>query len=104
MGAYLEGDLWLEMAGSANAACARLARGLRQVPGAAFHYEPEANIIFAEWSRAGHRRLHAAGASYYLWNGTLDGGPEDEAITARLVTDWSAGDEGIDRFVALARG
>ena len=33
MGAYLDGDLWLEMAGAANAACARLARGLRQVPG-----------------------------------------------------------------------
>jgi threonine aldolase len=103
MGAYLDGDLWLEMAGSANAACARLARGLRQVPGAAFHYEPEANIIFAEWSRAGHRRLHDAGAAYYLWSGSLDGGPDDEAITARLVTDWSATDAAIDRFVALAR-
>jgi threonine aldolase len=92
------------MAAAANAACDRLARGLRQVEGARFHFEPQANIIFAEWSRAGHRRLHAEGAEYYLWNGSLDGGPEDEAITARLVTDWSATDAGIDRFVALARG
>ena len=95
MGAYLDGDLWLEMAGSANAACARLARGLRQVPGAAFHYEPEANIIFAEWSRAGHRRLHEAGAAYYLWNGTLDERMPDglQAITGRAARDcdWSAG-------------
>jgi threonine aldolase len=104
MEAYLADGLWLDMAGAANAACARLARGLRQVPGAAFHYEPEANIIFAEWSRAGHRRLHDAGAAYYLWDGTLDGGPEDEAIAARLVTDWSTDEEAIDRFVALARG
>jgi threonine aldolase len=104
MGAYLEGDLWLEMAAAANAACDRLARGLKQVEGARFHYEPQANIIFAEWSRAGHRRLHAAGAEYYPWNGSLDGGPEDEALTARLVTDWSATEAGIDRFVALARG
>jgi threonine aldolase len=90
MSAYLEGDLWLDMAASANAACDRLTRGLKQVPGAAFHYEPQANIIFAEWSRAGHRRLHDAGAQYYLWNGTLDSGPADETLTARLVTDWSA--------------
>ena len=104
MEAYLDGDLWLDMAASANGACRRLSRGLKQVPGAAFHYEPEANIIFAEWSRAGHRRLHDAGAQYYLWNGTLDGGQEDEALTARLVTDWSAPDTGIDRFVDLCRG
>jgi threonine aldolase len=104
MGAYLEADLWLDMAGAANDACARLARGLRQVPGAEFHFEPQANIIFAAWSRAGHRRLHEGGGSYYLWNSSLDGGPEDEAITARLVTDWSADDAGIDRFVSLARG
>jgi threonine aldolase len=104
MGAYLDGDLWLDMATAANDACARLSRGLRQVPGAAFHYEPQANIIFAEWSRAGHRRLHEAGAQYYLWSGSLDEGPDDEALTARLVTDWSAAEDGINRFVGLARG
>jgi threonine aldolase len=104
MGAYLEGDLWLSMAGAANAACDRLARGLRQVEGARIHFEPAANIIFADWSRAGHRRLHEAGAEYYLWSGNLEGGPEDEALTARLVTDWSARGDGIDRFLALARG
>jgi threonine aldolase len=104
MGAYLEDDLWIEMAAAANGACDRLARGLRQVPGAALHYEPQANIIFAEWSRAGHRRLHEAGAQYYLWTGSLEDGPEDEALTARLVTDWSASDAGIGRFLELARG
>ena len=104
MDAYLEGDLWLEMASAANGACARLARGLRQVPGTAFLFEPEANIIFTDLPRAAHRRLHAAGAQYYLWKGALDGGPEDEPLTARLVADWSAREEGIDRFVDLARG
>lgn len=104
MDAYLEGDLWLEMATAANGACARLARGLRQVPGTEFHFEPEANIIFAGFPRAAHRRLHAAGAQYYLWKGALDGGPEEEPLTARLVTDWSAPEAGIDRFVDLVRG
>ena len=91
------------MAQAANGACARLARGLKQIPGTAFHYEPEANIIFAEWSRAGHRRLHEAGAEYSLWKGTLEDGPEVEALTARLVTDWSANDNAIDRFVDFVR-
>jgi threonine aldolase len=104
MEAYLADDLWLDMASSSNAACSRLSRGLRQMPDTALRYEPQANIVFADWSRAGHRRLHEAGAQYYLWNGTLDGGPEDEALTARLVTDWSATEDGVDRFLALARG
>jgi threonine aldolase len=104
MDAYLEGDLWLEMATAANGACARLARGLRQIPQTAFLFEPEANIIFTDLPRAAHRRLHAAGAQYYLWKGALDDGPEDERLTARLVADWSAREDGIDRFVDLARG
>lgn len=104
MEAYLGGDLWLEIAQAANGACARVARGLKQVPGTAFHYEPEANIIFAEWSRAGHRRLHSAGAQYYLWTGSLDGGPDEEPLTARLVTDWSASEASVDRFLELVRG
>jgi len=104
MEAYLDGDLWLEMAQAANVACARLARGLKQAPGVAFHYEPEANIIFAAWSRATHRRLHEAGAQYSLWQGALDGGADEEPLTARLVTDWSASSEGVDKFVDLVRG
>ena len=104
MGAYLEDDLWLDLARAANDACDRLAQGLRRVEGARFHFPPQANIIFAEWSRAAHRRLHEAGAQYYLWSGSLEDGPADETLTARLVTDWSASAEGIDRFLALARG
>ncbi len=104
MEAYLADDLWLEMAGSANAACAALARGLKQVPDITFLWEPQANIIFAEWSRAGHRRLHEAGAQYHIWSGDLDGGADDDLLTARLVADWSATDESVSRFVDLVRG
>ena len=104
MEAYLEGDLWLEMARSANAACGRLARGLKQTEDVTLRFEPEANMIFADWPRAAHKRLHEAGAQYYLWAGDLDGGPEDEPLTARLVCDWSAAEADVDRFVALVRG
>lgn len=104
MEGYLADDLWLEMASSANAACADLTRGLKQVPGTTFHFEPQANIIFAEWARSRHRRLHEAGAEYNLWSGSLGGGPEDEALTARLVADWSATGESVRNFIEIARG
>ncbi|MDH3264204.1 MAG: beta-eliminating lyase-related protein [Paracoccaceae bacterium] len=103
MAAYLEDDLWLDMARAANAATARLARGLRQIPGVRFLHEPQANIVFAEWPRAGHRRLHEAGAHYYIWNGGLEG-REDVRLVARLVADWSATEPGVDRFLEVLRG
>lgn len=104
MSAYLTDNLWLDCASKANAATARLTRGLKQTKGATFLYEPEANIIFAGWPRSGHARLHAAGAQYYVIEGALEGGNPDEILTARLVCDWSTTDENIDQFLALARG
>ena len=102
MAAYLDGDLWLETARLANAACARLARGLRAA-GADLVHEPEANIAFARFPRAAHRRLHGAGARYYVWDGTLDGDPE-EPLTARLVCGWSTEGEAVDRFCEILAG
>ncbi|SDD05602.1 threonine aldolase family protein [Ruegeria marina] len=100
MAAYLKDDLWLRSARQANANCARLADGLRAA-GAEFLHEPQANIVFAAFPRATHRRLMAAGAVYHLWGGTLDGQDESEKLACRLVCDWSIGTEQIDRFLAL---
>ena len=61
MAAYLDGDLWLDMARAANAATVRLLRGLRQRPEVRIQGDPRANIVFAAWPRAAHRRLHAGG-------------------------------------------
>ena len=102
MAAYLEDDLWLEAAQTANAACARLVAGLR-VAGAALLYEAQANIVFARFPRAAHRRLHEAGARYYLWDGELDGDPE-EPLTARLVCGWSTEGAAVDRFCEILAG
>jgi threonine aldolase len=103
MSAYLENDLWLDLARSANRRCAELARGLRQIEETKLHFEPSANIIFAEWPRAGHKRLKAAGAQYYLLGGGLEG-PDLESLPARLVTDWSATEESVETFLSLVRG
>ncbi len=102
--AYLDDDLWLDMARAANAANARLAEGLSAVSGVEYLFPPEANMSFAAWSRAGHRRLHDAGAQYYVWEGALEGDDPDETLTARMVCDWSARDDDIDRFVDLVGG
>jgi len=104
MSAYLLDDLWLETARAANAATARLTAGLKQMENTSFLHEPQANIIFAGWPRAGHARLHDAGAQYYVIEGALEGDDPDEILTARLVCDWSATKENIDRFLALVRG
>lgn len=101
--AYLTDDLWRELAQSANAACATLAAGLTKA-GAEFLYQPEANIIFARWSRAAHRRLLNAGAVYGLMSGELTDGPDDEMLAARLVCDWSATPENTAQFLALLGG
>lgn len=99
MAGYLQDGLWKKTAQMANDNCARLTEGLR-AKGAAFMHEPQANMIFARFPRRVHRKLHAAGAKYYLWNATLEGDNEEEMLGARLVCDWSVGAENIDAFLS----
>ena len=99
MEAYLTDGLWLKTARQSNANCARLAAGLTQA-GIALDYTPQANMIFCKMPRSLHRKLHDAGAIYYLLEGDLDG-PEDELLPARLVCDWSISADHIDQFVGL---
>lgn len=103
MAGYLRDDLWLTCARAANDNCARLAKGLRET-GAGFLYEPQANMIFAKFPRATHRRLHEAGAVYYVWEGELEGDDPEELLAARLVCDWSLTHAQIDQFVDLLKG
>jgi threonine aldolase len=99
MAAYLRNDLWIELATRANASCTRLVAGLRQSDKVSLLFEPEANMIFASWPRAWHQRAFAAGASYHMWEGDLEGDDPDEILSCRLVTDWSQSDAQVDAFV-----
>ena len=98
MAGYLQDDLWRVTAQQANANAAYLAEGLRKA-GAAFLHAPQANMLFPRFPRAIHRKLHEAGAKYYLWDGPLDG-PEDSLLAARMVCDWSISKERIDQFLS----
>lgn len=98
MQAYLTDGLWLDLAGRANAACARLAAGLKD-KGLAPDFEPQANLLFFTAPQSLHDRLHAAGAHYYLWDSTDTGA--DPMVTGRLVCDWTVTEETVDRFLSL---
>ncbi|KEJ88820.1 threonine aldolase family protein [Sulfitobacter donghicola] len=99
MAAYLQDDLWQDLARSANAACARLAEGLVKA-GAEMIHTPQANMIFTRFPRAVHQKLQADGAKYYVLDGDVATGPADEILGARLVCDWSMTDALIDQFLS----
>lgn len=103
MVAYLEGDLWQDLARRANGAGQALAAGLAQIAGAEILHPVEANMIFARLPRATHTRAMAAGAQYYLMDGGLDG-PPDAPVLCRLVCDWSKTPEDVAALLALFRG
>ena len=104
MDAWLADGLWLQLAGQANAAADRLAEGLRASNLASMAHPVEANMMFPALPRAAHRRLQAAGARYYLWpfDQSLEG-PDDDALTCRLVCNWATSDAEVDGFLHALR-
>ena len=101
MVAYLANDLWLTTAKQANDNMARLADGLRKIPGVTFDYEPAVNMAFLTIPSPLAKRLKAEGTAFNIMQGSPD---TDDAVTIRLVTDWSIAAADIDRFLALAAG
>ena len=94
--AYLDGDLWLDLARHANAMAARLAEGLSALPGAALSHPVEANEIFARLPAAVIEGLLAEGFAFYRW------GPE-ENNEVRLVTAFNTDPADVDAVRAAAR-
>ena len=98
MAAWLEDDLWLDLARNANAMAARLETGLEGC--AELLFDRGGNMVFAKWPSGLHRQLQAAGAEYFLWpdHQNLDG-PDDLPISARLVCSWNTQPSDVDNFV-----
>ena len=103
--AYLQDDLWLELARHANRMADRLAGGL-MAAGIKPTWPVEANEVFVPLSAETDRRLKEAGAMYYPWYlGSLPAGliiPPDHTLV-RLVTSFSTSEAEVDRFVTIAR-
>jgi threonine aldolase len=94
--AYLEDDLWLRNAAHANAMAARLADGLRAVPGASLRTPVEANELFPVLPEAVIQGLEEEGFQFYRWPGSV-------VPMVRLVTAFDTRMEDVDAFIASAR-
>lgn len=77
--ALLEGGLWLELAGHANALAAEVAAGA----GERLVYRPQANEVFVRLAAAEREALRAQGFAFYDW---------DDACV-RFVTAWDTREE-----------
>jgi len=104
--AYLESDLWLDMARHANAMAQRARDAIRSSNGARLAWGSQANEVFFVASRATETKLRQAGASFHEWHtpGWIEAAPgRDEAIF-RIVTSFATTADEVDRFGALIGG
>ena len=91
--AYVEGGLWLRLAGNANAMAARLASELAEIPGVRLLHPVEINEIFAIMPQRMIDGLMSEGF-----------GLQDRGGGAiRLVTAFDTTDAQVDAFIAAAR-
>ncbi|MHA6287294.1 threonine aldolase family protein [Maricaulis sp. CAU 1757] len=91
--AWLKDDLWLQLAGHANACARELADGLAALDGVEIQHPVDGNEVFARLPEALGDRLRQAGAGFYQWP---DG-------SARFVTAWCTRREEIDALLKAAR-
>ncbi len=91
--AYLTDGLWLELAARANAAMARLAGALREMPDFEFVNRPDVNILFLRVAPAVIDRLEAVDLTFYRL------GPD----TIRLVTSFRTADADVDETIERIR-
>ena len=99
---YLENDLWLDLAKSANSSAKNLAALLSSLSYVKLHHQPDANIIFADMPRRMHQQLLQAGVKYYLRNGSFEG-DLDESLTGRFVCSWSTTEKDMEELSAVVK-
>jgi len=91
--AYIEGGLWLRLAGRANA----LAQRLAAAAGPLLMHPVQANELFLRIGDGGAAALRALGFEFYDWGASGSG-------EARLVVSWNQPEEDVDALcIALAR-
>jgi threonine aldolase len=105
MTAYLEGGLWLTLAGRANAAARRLFDGLVALPDVRAGWPAQANEVFVIAPTPRVAAWRAAGAVFYDWptrGVPPERAPRSDETLIRLVTSFGTSTHEIDSFLALA--
>jgi len=93
---YLTNDLWMKLAGHANAMAQKLVGGLKPIAGVQLLYPVEANEIFIRLPLETVAALRDAGFQFYDWPGAAPG-------TIRLVTSFATQAADVDAFIAKAQ-
>lgn len=101
--AYLEDDLWLELARHSNALAQKLAALIDASSQMRLAWKPQSNEVFAIMKRTTLERLTNADAVFYNWNpphSEVDRIGEGEIFT-RFVTSFANTDADVEQFGAL---
>ncbi len=90
----LEGDLWRETAGHANAMARRLGDAAAEVPGVRIAYPLQANAVFAALPRPVIERLHEQ-YHFYVW--------DEDAGVVRWMCSWQTTPDDVDALAGALR-
>ncbi|MGV3548593.1 threonine aldolase family protein [Rhizobium sp.] len=101
--AWLENELWLDLARHANAMAAKLADAVRAAEGVRLAWETGGNQLFIVMSDEKAESLRAAGATFYDWD-TPAGmesaiGPNERI--RRFITSFATRAEDVEKVAAL---
>ena len=105
--AWLNDDLWLRLAGHANQMAAKLADGLRPLPGISLPWPVQANEVFVIMPQSLADALLARGAVFHDWTTRgLEGSnhmPAGDECFIRMVTSFKTTEKDVDAMVSAAR-
>ncbi len=103
--AYLEDNLWLDLAGHANAMADRLRVGIGALNSARLAWGTTSNEVFAVLSKTSAEAAKEKGAAFYDWPvapAMQDAIGEDEVLI-RLVTSFATTPDDVDQFLAICK-
>lgn len=101
--AYLDGDLWLDLARHSNAMADRLRLGLAAKNTARLAWDTTANEVFAVIEKSSADRAREKGARFHHWQPPHGWQPlpnENETLI-RLVTSFATTEDEVDQFIEV---
>lgn len=101
--AYLDGDLWLDLARHSNAMADRLREGLAAKNTARLAWDTTANEVFAVIEKSAAERAREKGARFHPWQAPHGWQPlpQENETLVRLVTSFATTVEEVDQFLEV---